>query len=362
MRIAMIALDLYRTGITSVILNYCKAIDKKNCIIDVIVGDRVIEEYKEELEEVGINVIVITFKHDNMLKYFIQLWKVLAHGKYDIAHIHGNSAMIIPELLIAKLNKIKVRIAHSHNTQCDHMLLNKMLKPIFNVLYTHGFACSSIAGRWMFENRPFQMIFNGFDVERFRFNNAYRAEIRKELEIENCYVIGHIGRFNEQKNHSFLLRVFEKVADDNQDAVLLLIGGGPDIDDVISKINNHPYKDRIIVYGETSEPEKMYAAMDKFVLPSKYEGLGIVLLEAQINGLTCVASTAVPEEANLAGRMKRISLEDDVNKWKNALTEADFVDRDLFFQGNESEIYKYDIKQNAIRLKNFYCQYISVQD
>lgn len=182
-KIAMISIDLSRTGISTVMMNYCRNLNKDDFQVDIMVGNHIVPEYKQECEELGIQIIELPFKHDNSKEYFISLWKALSTKKYDIAHIHGNSAMITPELLIAWARGIKVRIAHSHNTTCDHIRLNKILKPIFNKVYTHGFACGLSAGKWMFGNRKFEIIPNGIIVNNYKFDYEKRRFYEKKLEL-----------------------------------------------------------------------------------------------------------------------------------------------------------------------------------
>ena len=354
LKIAMVAVDLSRTGISTVIMNYCKKIDTTKCQIDLIVGNRIVPEYRKECNALGIKIVEVPFKLENAKGYYWALFKNLSAKKYDIVHVHGNSAMITPELAIAWLKGIKVRIAHSHNTTCEHIKVEKMLRPFFNVLYTHGFACSTAAGRWLFGNKDFYVIPNGFETGKFKFSQRKRDEIRNELHLDDKFVIGHIGQFNAQKNHEFLLRVFTEVAEGRDDAVLLLVGNGPDKEKIMKLIDEHPYKDRIVVYGESDHPENLYCAMDRFVFPSKFEGLGIVLLEAQIDGLACVASDVVPDEAIISHNVTRLSLNEKLSVWAHEILKNNQIVRDEYYDHNLQSIKRYDITENAKQLMDIY--------
>src|SRR5699024_6911180 len=125
--------------------------------------------------------------------------------KFDIVHVHGNSATMTAELFLAWLSKTHIRVAHSHNTTCSNLKIHNMLYPVFSLLYTSGFACSEAAGKWLFRDKMFTIIPNGFNTEKFIFNRKDRCVIREEQHIKGTdFVIGHIGRFNPQKNHEFL--------------------------------------------------------------------------------------------------------------------------------------------------------------
>lgn len=352
--VAMLAADLGRTGISTVIMNYCRNIDKDLFKIDLLVGNHILPEYREECERFGISIVELPFKLENPKRYYRKLWQALSGDKYDIVHIHGNSAMITPELIIARLKRIKVRIAHSHNTTCNHLLLNQILKPVFNLMYTEGFSCSRDAGQWMFGNKKFYIIPNGFNIEHFKFVQENRDEIRGSLNLVGKYVIGHIGQFNSQKNHKFLLAVFEKVAEKKEDAYLILVGNGPDFKEICQIIEKHPFKEKIILYGETDYPEKIYSAMDVFAFPSKHEGLGIVLLEAQVSGLPCVVSDVIPKEAIISNNVIRMSLEDKVEKWAENMIEPYSINRAAFYDDKFDLIQKYNIRDNTRLLEKYY--------
>lgn len=353
-RIAMVAVDLSRTGISTVIMNYCRTIDLSKFKIDLLVGNHIITEYRKECEKLGINIIELPFKFDDAKGFYLGLFKNLSSKKYDIVHVHGNSAMITPELFIAFVRGIKVRIAHSHNTTCDHKKIDRLLRPFFKLMYTNGFACSEMAGKWLFQNQKFEIIYNGFKTEKFAFSDKNRKKIRHQLQIEDKFVIGHVGQFNDQKNHKFLLRLFETIGKQRENAVLLLIGNGPDKEEICELINEHPFRDRIIVYGETEHPEEMYCAMDVFVFPSKFEGLGIVLLEAQISGLRCVVSDVIPSEAIISKNVEVFSLDDSLETWSGAILKSKSLEREKFDIEYEDEIKKYDIAENAKQLMKIY--------
>lgn len=361
--IAYLTKDLNINGISTVILNYCKNIDKNKFKITIFTGAPINSFYVSEFSKLNIEIIELPPKTSNVFKYYLILFKKLNVIKYDIVHIHGNSATITMELLLSYLCKIKVRIAHSHNSTCNHIKIHKFMLPLFNRLYTHAFACSNLAGRWLFGANDFYVIPNGFDVNKFKFNLSSRTLIRKSLNLSNEFLIGHIGRFNDQKNHIFLLKVFEKIALKSSNAHLILVGAGPDFEIINNIIDKHPYKDRIIVYGETNTIEDIYSAIDYFVFPSKYEGLGIVALEAQISGLYCCVSNFVPKDIVITDRVDFLSIETkDIDNWALTILNNydNNFDRSNCFRQYYDKIINYDIMKNVKQLENLYCQFTRI--
>lgn len=357
--VAMIVNDLNNNGISNVVMNYCLHMNKDLCKMTIIAGKPINDFFRIQCKESGIELVEMPERKVNTGKYYKTLWKELSGGKYDIVHIHGNSATISVELLIAKLNGIKVRIAHCHNSTCSNVKAHKILLPLFNRLYTHGFACSSLAGDWLFGNKEYDILPNGFITEKFFFDLEKRNKIRNELDLNDKFVIGTVARFNDQKNHPYLLKIFEAVAREKEDAYLVLVGGGPNLEMVKKLIEIHPYKDRIIYYGETNHVECLYDAFDVFVLPTKFEGLGIVFIEAQISGLPVITSNKVPPEVNIGNRTKFIALSEDIKEWKDAILNSEIIDRDDFAKTYKKEISVYDIRENVKVLLNYYLKFES---
>lgn len=355
--IAMVINDFNINGISTVVLNYCRHIDKNKFSVTIITGSPADDRNIEECKKIGVNIKILPSRKKKSLAFYIALFKEISKKKYDIVHVHGNSAMITPDLLIAWIKGIKKRIAHSHNSTCSNMKGHNFFYPLFQKMYTHGFACSSLAGNWLFENKDFYVIPNGFDVKKFKFNEDSRIKIRNELGLDTQIVIGHIGRFNSQKNHEFLLKIFENIASINDDMVLLLVGDGPDFNKIMSIIKTHKYKERIIVYGETNKTEDVYSAMDLFLFPSKHEGLGIVALEAQISGLPCIVSDVLPKEVIIGNNIVFKNLSDTIEEWSNLVFDklnSILPDRTEYFENNYADISKYDILDDVKLLEKLY--------
>lgn len=352
--VAMVTNDMNINGISTVVMNYCKYLNKDKFNVTIIAGRPINELYVEECKKYGIALVEMPERREKPGLFYLGLFKCFIANRYDIVHVHGNSAMITPELFLAWTCGIKHRIAHSHNSTCDNMKAHRVLLPIFNKLYTDAFACSNLAGRWLFGARKFKVLNNGFLVEKFRFDNAKRQSLRKEYGLENSFVVGNVARFNDQKNHPFLLNIFESVAEQKTNVKLVLIGTGPNLESVKEKIANSKSKDRILYLGESDKVNELYNLMDVFVLPSKHEGLGIVFIEAQINGLPVVTSDQVPREVNIGERVRFLSLNESTDKWAGEILNVECIDRDSFYEENKSMIDLYDIANNAKELENCY--------
>ena len=340
-------------GISAWMTNYIPHLDKNKFDISIISGEPIDAIYEEFCRDEDIKLIKIGTHVSSTVRYYHNLYKILKESNIDIIHIHGNSSTISLELLIAFLCKIKIRIAHSHNTTCLHKIAHYILKPLFNCTYTNAFACGEKAGEWMFGKKSFRVIPNGFDKKKFKFSKKNRDEIREKLELNDKYILLHVGRFTYQKNHEFLLEIFKQVASKRKDAFLVLVGDGPRFDEIKKIIDTHQYSDRIVCYGTSSEIEKLYSAADIFVLPSRYEGLAFVAIEAQINGLRVITSNKVSEEVNIENRTVFLDLE-DLSKWTETILSDKSVDRELFYDSKYDSFKSFDIISCANDLEKEY--------
>lgn len=254
------------------------------------------------------------------MKYCCDIRKVL-RNKYDLIHIHKNSAANIVPFIIARNAAI---ISHSHNTApaaggggrgVSEILHRINQNYLWKASCCH-LACSQEAGKWLYGNRgPFTVIKNGIDTKRFRFKEDVRIRRRKQLGLEDRFVLGHVGRMEEQKNHKFLVEVFKEVARKDATAKLLLIGKGRLEDKIHQLVDNYQLTDRVIFAGVTDVVEEYMCAMDVFVLPSYYEGLPVAGIEAQASGLPCVVSDVVPEEAKLTDSLEFVPLKAGASVW-----------------------------------------------
>lgn len=357
-KVAMVTNHFGITGIGTVIMNYCKALDKNKYELTILAGQPIAEKYKQECKEAGIQLIALSSRHGEPIKHYVGIWKALKAGHYDIVHDHGNSSMMAMELTLAKIAGVKNRIAHCHTEGNKEKWSYKILMPAFKHSYTEGFACSKQAGDWIFGQNNYQVLINGFNVKDFIYSDNERKKIRKALNIDGCFVIGHAGRFNNQKNQEFLLEIFQEVAKVNPNAILLLVGTGPNFEKIKDLVSIHPNKDKIILYGESSDMSGLYSAMDIFVFPSKREGLGLVAVEAQISGLPCVVSDVVPKDIVVSNNVTFISLKESAASWTNMILKLSILreERKDFFNRNQPLISRYDMNSCVKILDDYYQQ------
>ena len=343
-------------GMSSVIMNYCRYLNREKYKITIMAGKPIDNVYKDECAKLGVEIIELPTKTKSPMKYYFNIFKILNKKKFDIIHIHGNSSMMAVELLIASVKGIKKRIAHCHNTSCSSVTVHKILLPIFNRLYVIGLACSDHAGKWLFGKKEYTVILNGFDYSKFLYDKEARASIRRELRIGQDLIIGHIGRMNNQKNQEYLLKVFAAVCRKRKDVLLMLVGVGPNFEEVKKLVEGDKNREKIILYGETTTPEKLYSTFDIFAFPSKFEGFGMVMTEAQVNGIPCIASTNVPDEVVISDKISFLPIGiDDVDLWADKILELlqDSIENDRT-KIDQSKIVKFDINQNVKQLEQCY--------
>lgn len=258
------------------------------------------------------------------------------HHDYDVVHMHSSSKNYFILECAAKWN-IQVRVAHSHNTGFQSKnpitiaLGNLMMKPMRKYA-THWVGCSKLACEWLFgqgcvEKGEAKVILNGIDSSLFVYNEGVRNEIRKEMQLEDKFVIGHVGRFVNQKNHTFLLDIFAEIVKRRNDAVLMLIGIGELMDAMKQKASALGISDRVLFVGFRNDRNRLMQAMDSFLFPSLYEGLSVVLIEAQAAGLPVFTSDTTTTETQYSPHMQFLSLKQSAAEWADTLLKKGRVER-----------------------------------
>lgn len=355
-RIAYVSKNFRINGITNVIMNYCLNLDLNKYNITIFTGKPICEDFMKKCINKGVNFKIIPSKKKNPLKYYICLFNNLTSKNFDIVHVHGNSATIAIELFIAKIRGIKKRIAHCHNTKCDSIFIHKMLKPFLNKTCTDRIACSKEAGNWLYGNKKFDVLNNCFDTKKFIYNEVSRIKLQNELNLKNKKVIGHVGIFTNQKNHEFMVKVMKEIVKFQEDIVLIFVGAGPNLDKIKLMVKEANLEKNIIFYGETTNVVELYDVFDLFLFPSLYEGLGIVLLEAQIKGLNCVISDTIPNNAIInPDKVVKLSLNDDMQKWASECIKfTSLEERKNYYNENINRIKKYDINDLVLKLNCLY--------
>ncbi len=305
-------------GTESLIINWYRNIDRNKVQFDFLVRSPD-NNYAQEISALGGRIFYTPSFPRHFIRNYIETKKLLQRKQWDVIHVHGNAAMYMLPLKLAKKLGYPCRIMHSHNVQPQN--------PIFSLVHyynrrkiskyaTHLLACSDAAGKWMYQDNSFQIIHNAVEMGNFLFDEAARPAVRNELRIGDKLVLGHVGRFSTQKNHLFLLDIFEEVKKLHNDSVLMLVGDGELREAVEEKAKAMGIYDSVLFMGRRNDVGKLMSAMDLFVLPSLYEGLGNVLVEAQFNGLRCVVSEeAYNEEVQISSDLFRVSLKSGADLW-----------------------------------------------
>ena len=359
-RILQIGMTDNLGGIETFVMNYYRHIDREKIQFDFInIYDKLY--YQDEIEALGGKVYTVASYYKHPLRYLRQVKQIIRENRYRVVHCNMNSAVFVYPLMAAKRGGAKTIIAHSHNSSSDKGLLKAVLHTLNKHLIpryaTDFFACSETAGRWFFSDKicnsdRFTVIPNAIDLDTFKPDDASRAAKRHELGIaDGTLVLGHVGRFAKQKNHDFLVDVFAKVHEQRPDSVLLLVGQGPLEGEIKEKVARLGLADAVLFLGKRDDVNELYRAMDVFVLPSLYEGLGTVLIEAQACGCRALAADVVPESAKATALLDFLPLEKGAGAWATAILDgaASRTDTD-----DDSVNEQYDIRKASEKLAAFY--------
>lgn len=339
-------------GISSVILNYITNMDSKGLKFSFLSFQTDKPEIREVLVKQGKVVMVPNRK--KVLSYGIALYHELSKS-YDVVHINGNSGTMFLETCICSLKKVKKIIIHGHNSSCRHKILNKILKHAMLKQADVFLTCSKMAGNWLYNGRSYKVLNNAIDCERFQYNQEIRTKIRNQLGIYNEIVIGHIGNFIAQKNHKFLIEVFSYFHKICSNSKLLLGSDGPLEDEIKQWAKEKNIQDKLIFTGRIKNVELLYQAMDCFVFPSLYEGLGLVVIEAQAAGLPVFVSEGIPTEANCTPLFSQINLNKGAYYWAKKINQVLQKKNDRTVNYRELIRKKgFDISKESSELRNIY--------
>jgi len=323
-------------GIENFIINYFRNIDKSKIQFDFVSYNNKPAFYDELIEQ-GSHVYIIPGRRKNYFKCYNQMKKIFLEKKYDAVWANVCSLSDILILKFAYIFNIKKRIVHAHNSSIKSWFTITGILHIINkrkiMKYCTDFwTCSQKAGQFMFPSaviklKKYRIIRNAIDVKRFEFNKEIRLQKRKELNFENKIVIGHIGRFHIQKNHVFLLKIFKEINKMNPDTILLLVGSGELFDQIKNQAKLFEIEEKVYFYGTSTNIPELLNAMDIFLFPSYYEGLGIVLIEAQASDLACIISDVIPHEVIITDKVYPISLNETADLWANIVLEKISIER-----------------------------------
>lgn len=353
-------------GSQAMVMNLYEKIDRRNLQFDFIIDHPDQTYLADRIKALGGKVYFMpTFKGWNVFE-IQQSWNSFfeEHPEYKVLHSHVRSYASI-YLPIAKKHGLKT-IIHSHSTSNGKGVssaVKALMQYPLRFQADYFMSCSDKAGRWLFGKRitqsnNYMVIPNAIDSERFVFGEKKRNQIRSELSIEDKFVVGHVGRLTEPKNHSFLLEVFAELRKTRKDAVLLLVGDGKLKKTIEEKIQSLNLDKSVLLLGSKSNTYDYYQAMDVFAFPSLWEGLGIAAIEAQASGLPCVVSERIPEEINIgAGLIHVVSLDEGKEVWAKAINSYESECR--FSRVDEVKKAGYDISENAKLIQKFYLDIIA---
>lgn len=323
--------NMDRAGIETTLMNYYRHIDRSKIQFDFLCNKKKPGAYDDEIRKMGGKIYhtpgLNPAKYKSYLKCMNQIFA--ENPSYKIIEAH-NGALGVYALHAAKVNHIPVRIYHAHGasiTKDWKVPIKLVCKAMLPANMTHHFSCGIEAARFYFgqkivDENDFELIPNAIEITRFVFNQEIRNKIRKENNLQDKHVVGHVGRFMTQKNHTFLLDVFKEVLKRDLQAHLVLLGDGELLDGMKQKAKDIGVSNHVTFVGNVRNVNEWYQAFDCFVLPSIWEGLPVVGVEAQAADLPCVFSSAVTREIALSERVKFLPLNESISVWAKVLCDA----------------------------------------
>ncbi len=362
-RVLMLFTNMNRGGAESMVMSYYRNIDRSKVQFDFLVHRLERGAYEDEIEQLGGRIYRLIPFHPFTFGQYKKLVSRFSdeHPEYQIIHGHCSELgyFIYKE---ASQRGIPHIIAHAHNAHALYDMkwpFRTWFKHRMRKYLTHEFTCGQEAAVWLFGRElAKQAVFqrNAIDTQLFIFDVESRAPIRKEFGVsEDTLLIGHVGRFERQKNHTFLIDVFENVLKYNPNSRLLLVGGTGDLEGSIrNKVQEKELTDKVIFAGTRSDVPQILSAMDVFLFPSFMEGMSLSMLEAQCAGLPCLVSNSIPKEISVTDLITYYPLERSAEDWAKRLLEVSKGKSDRMVYSKKVAEAGYDIKKNAEWLQNYY--------
>ena len=352
-----------RGGAETMVMNYYRKINREKVQFDFLVHREEEGAYEQEIKELGGRI----YRMPPMYPQNFSLYKKKIreffeeHKEYKIIHSHMSELGYFA-LREAARQEIPVRICHAHNAPHGFewkMIVRNYFKKRMMPYLTHMFMCGKESGDWLFgkENEDkFIQLNNAINAERFRYDRNIENNIRKKLNLEDKLIIGHVGRFTREKNHKFMLDILKEIKKIKSNSVLIFVGNGELEDEIKNKARKMGIANEIRFLGVRSDVKYLMQAMDIFLFPSFYEGLGIVLIEAQALGLESVVSENIPDEAFITDLVHKVSLEKDASYWAKKI--IDIYNNKKNRKGRQEDIVKagYDIVNTTKFLEEFYLE------
>ncbi|MBR6531384.1 MAG: glycosyltransferase family 1 protein [Clostridia bacterium] len=355
-----------RGGAETMVMNYYRSIDRTRVQFDFMVHRQERGAYDDEIEALGGRIYRMPPVQPG---HFGEYKKAAArffdeHKEYSVIHSHMSELgyFVFRE---AKARGIKCTVCHAHNAPHfrDETVVEKLKDVVRNYFkhrirkYTdHKFICGVEAGEWLFgseSKKDFVMMNNAVDASRFAWSEERSKQLKEKFGLDGKFVVCHVGRFNAQKNHSFLVEIFKNVYAANPDSCLLLVGAGDLEEKVRQQVNNAGLTDCVRFMGLRDDVNEIMIASDVFLFPSLYEGLPVTLVEAQSSGIKCVISDTIPADCRITQNIDVVSLQKPARQWAEKVLEyADGYPRKNTFE--EIAAAGFDIRENAKWLEEFY--------
>ena len=362
LRVLQVGMTRNLGGIETYLIEQFRHLDKSKIDYDFvnITGEYSIC-YEDEILASGSKIFKVVSRHKNPLLHYWQWFNILLQNKgiYDVIVLNTNSLEYVFPLVLGKVFGIPVRVIHSHNSGFENKqglarrLLVGMNKKLLAWSANLRFACSQFAGQWMFKDNPYHVIYNAIDIHKYDADLAVRDEMRQALNLDTALTLLHVGRFSYQKNHSFLLDIFKEVHSIQPDTVLLLVGDTTEesefLTEVKRKIKAYGLENVVHLLGRRDDVNKIMQAADVLVMPSFFEGLTVVGIEAQASDLPLLLSDTVTKELGLLPSTHFISLEAGPTAWAEAIVNSKQHNRQSRYE--ELKAAGYDIGNETERVE-----------
>lgn len=351
-RILQCVNDMHRAGLETMLMNYYRHVNREQIQFDFLTHRPYKSDYDDEIESLGGHVYYAPRLYpQNLHKYYGWMHKFFSeHPEYNIVHSHIDSMSYLP-LKAAKNANIPIRIAHSHNTSID-LDIKYPLKQYYRLrlpgVATHYFSCGKEAGEFLFPNKDVIIIPNAIEPYSFLFNEKVRDNYRSLLNLNNNLIIGNVGRLSYQKNHKFLIEIFNEVLKVQKNSILLLIGVGEKEERIRNQVKKLGLENNVRFLGNRDDVSSIYQAIDVFVMPSFFEGVPVTGIEAQFSGLNCVFSNKVPKEVDFTGNCKFISLDESPIFWAREILNSINEKRNLGFKNLDQSRYNVEFAVNIL--------------
>lgn len=365
LRILHVVSIMNRAGLETMLINYYRHIDRSKIQFDFLVHREEQGDYEDEVRQLGGRIYHAPaiepqklFLYNKEVKSFFEEYKTT----YRIVHCHLDALSTFP-LRSAYLAGIPVRIAHSHTNNFPRdikRLFRCLSKKMIPKYATDYMGCSQSANCFMFGSKSNEALVlpNAIDAQAFTFNQEKRNKMREKLHLKDKFVVGHVGRFDTAKNQAFVVEIFAHIHALCQEAVLLMIGSGETEPAIKTKVRQMGLEEYVYFMGSRGDIAALLQGMDVFLFPSRFEGLGIALLEAQAAGLHCLTSAkVVPQEVKVSELLEYVDLEKSAQVWADRVLQYRKYDR----QRMTTQITKsgYDIVEQAQRLQRYYINCIN---